>query len=200
MTETKSVRKPPKPRLPARAKGALKDSSRKARGSKDAASKSKRVTVAEVAAQVEQVAEAVARIERTLAPSSGPSAHAAQERALLNLVDSIVERRTESALVPLVRLATLVERLATATEEQRTELARDTVEQLSLVLEALAIERVSPTRGEELNPMLHQEVEERHDTELDEGLVVSVVRPGFRIRGGRLLIPALVAVSSGKRE
>jgi molecular chaperone GrpE (heat shock protein) len=198
MTEPRTARKPPpKPRLPSRAKGALKDSSRKTKGGTE--QPAKRTTTADIAARIDHVAEALERIERHLAPSRGEDI-TAQEKALLDIVDRIVERRTESALVPVARLATLVERLATAPTDERVELARDTVDQLSLVLEALAIERVSPSRGDELDPFLHQEVEERHGTDLDEGLVVSVVRPGFRIRGGRLLIPALVAVAGGTRE
>lgn len=199
MVPSTMSRKPPKPRLPSRAKGAIKDSSRA--GERGAAPARKgRVTTAELAERLDRVAGAVERMERRLTPPEGSGEEGAEEQALLNLVDAIVDRRTEGALVPLARLATLVERLAAAGLDERTELARDTLEQLALVLEALGIERVSPSRGDELNPLLHQEVEERPDTELDEGLVVNVVRPGFRVRGGRLLIPALVAVSGGPEE
>jgi len=194
MTPPTSARKPPKPRLPSRVKGAYKDSSRA--GSSAPAGKKGRVTTAEIADRLDRVADAVERIEGRLSPSNGEVE--AEEQALLRLVDAIVERRTEHALVPLARLATQVERLATVDSDERSELARDTLEQLALVLEALGIVKVSPARGDELNPLLHQEVEERPDTELAEGLIVSVVRPGFRVDGGRLLIPALVAVSGGE--
>jgi molecular chaperone GrpE (heat shock protein) len=196
MTPPTSARKPPKPRIPARTKGAHKESSKAKANSKQAAG---RVTTAELASRLERVAGSVERMERLLSPSHDSTDVAAEEQALLNLVDSIVERRTEHALVPLARLATLVERLATVGDDERTYLAQETLEQLSLVLEGLGIDKVSPPRGSELNPLLHQEVEERPDTELEEGLIASVVRPGFRVRGGRLLIPALVAVSCGRQ-
>ena len=200
MNAANTKRKAPKPRRPSRAKGALKDSSKKGTGKKGSPAKSPRVTTAQLAQRLERVADSVDRIERKLSPSDESKGPSADEQALLNLVDAIVEGRTEAALVPLARLATLVERLAISNEEERAALSRDTLEQLVLVLDAAGVERISPERGEELNPMLHQEVEELFDTELDEGLCVHVVRPGFRVRGGRLLIPALVAVSGGKRE
>lgn len=200
MNTANPKRKAPKPRRPSRAKGALKDSSKKSSSKKGSTTKTGRITTAELAKKLERVSDAVERVELKLSPAEEGHDTSGDEQALLNLVDSIVERRTEAALVPLARLAPLVERLATSNEDERAGLARDTLEQLTLVLDAAGVERISPARGDELNPMHHQEVEERFDTELEEGLVVGVVRPGFRVRGGKLLIPALVAVSGGQKE
>jgi hypothetical protein len=122
----------------------------------------------------------------------------AEEHALLNLVDSIVDRRTERVLLPLAHLATLLDRLVVSRDaDDARDLLLEAGAQLSVVLEALGLERIDPARGAESDPWLHEEVDVVAGSELDEGLIERVLRPGIRIRGGRTLVPALVAVAGG---
>jgi len=188
-------RRPPKPKLPSRA--TVKDDARK----KGSAGSKGRVTTASLAERLDRVVDAVETIEAALAPQSRSHEVTAEENALLNLVDAIVDRRTENVLLPLAQLATLLDRLLACDDiYDRKDLIQESNVQLAVVLESLGLERIAPARGDESDPWLHEEVDLVVDSDLDDGLIERVVRPGIRIRGGRTLLPALVAVSSRSEQ
>jgi molecular chaperone GrpE (heat shock protein) len=137
------------------------------------------------------------RVELALCPRQHASDVAAEEHALLNLLDSIVDRRTEALLLPVARLAAQLDRAGrTADSALRERLERDARVELEEVLGALGLERISAAQGDELQPLLHEEVGEAAVPGLEEGLVAELVRAGYRVRGGRVLLPALVLVAA----
>jgi molecular chaperone GrpE (heat shock protein) len=185
-------RKPPKPRLPSRARAAVKGAVA------PPGERRTRVTTSDLADRLDRLAQMVEALEAALAPRERSKDVAAEEHALLNLVDSIVDRRTERVLLPLAHLATLLDRLVVSTDaDDAKDLILESGARLAVVLEALGLERIEPARGDESDPWLHEEVGVVTDSDLDEGLIERVVRPGIRIRGGRTLVPALVAVAGG---
>ena len=185
-------RRPPKPKAPPRGRGAA----RPPETGGEPPTATGRVTTAELAARVENLSAAVARIEDALAPRSRSADVSAEEHALLNLLDSIVDRRTEAVLLPVARLAVLVDRAATARDEdERARLLGQSAEDLGRVLEALGLEPVAPARGEAFSPLLHEEVRQDAAPDLEDGQVSELVRAGCRVRSGPVLVPALVAVA-----
>lgn len=189
--QSRSARRPPKPKLPTRGRAAV-------RGDQEASPKDprRRVTTAEVADKLDRLTASVQSVEQALAPRERSGEVEAEEHALLNLVDAIVDRRTDQVLLPLAHLVTLLDRLVACPdpEDQRPLLLESTV-QLDAVLQSLGLERIAPVIGDESDPWLHEEVDLVTDCEIEPGLVVRLVRPGVRVRGGKTLIPALVAVS-----
>lgn len=185
-------KRPPKPRLPGRAKSAVKVVDG------DAGGRRRRVTTVQLADRLDEVAQGVERIEQAIAPKDRSSEVSADEHALLNLVDAIVDRRTEGVLLPLAHLATILDRLVDCPDPaDQPDLLAESRVQLDVVLESLGLERIAPQRGDESDPWLHEEVDVVERSDLEEGLILRLVRPGIRISGGKTLVPALVAVSGG---
>jgi hypothetical protein len=188
MTTRDTTKRPPKPRLPGRG-----------RAGADAAAAAAPASLETVAARLEEVRDLVAGVDAALRPRGRVGDVEAEEHALLNLVDAIVDRRTERVLLPLAHLAILLDRVgADAAGIDRVALLHESGVQLDLVLDALGLERIAPARGDEADPWLHEEVEVVEASEQAEGLVEWLVRPGIRVRGGKTLVPALVATSGGR--
>ena len=68
---------------------------------------------------------------------------------------------------------------------------------LTRILERNGIERFDPT-GEKFDPTLHEAMFEVPDTEKENGIVVHLVEPGYRINE-RILRPARVGVSKSNK-
>lgn len=191
----KTPRKPPKPKPPSKAKAKAK--AKGAKGAKGTKGAKPRVTTAVLAERLEQVAGSVEAIAAALSPKERSEEVTAEENALLNLVDAIVDHRTERVLLPLAQLATLLDRLGSSDDaREQGELIQESATHIGVVLEALGLERISPNRGDEADPWFHEEVDFVTESDLEDGLIERVLRPGIRIRGGKTLIPALVSISS----
>ena len=72
-----------------------------------------------------------------------------------------------------------------------------TMRSLTQILERNGIERFDPT-GEKFDPTLHEAMFEVPDTEKENGIVVHLVEPGYRINE-RILRPARVGVSKSNK-
>ena len=72
-----------------------------------------------------------------------------------------------------------------------------TMRSLTRILERNGIERFDPT-GEKFDPTLHEAMFEVPDTEKENGIVVHLVEPGYRINE-RILRPARVGVSKSNK-
>jgi len=75
---------------------------------------------------------------------------------------------------------------------------RMVADQLRKTLESLGLEELDPT-GAEFDPNLHDCMSHQPDESVEEGKVVTTVRPGYKLKK-RLLRAASVVVSSGKPD
>ena len=64
-------------------------------------------------------------------------------------------------------------------------------------LEKFGVKPISASKGSEFDPMLHQAIEHAESNEIESGLVLSEMLPGYTLKE-RLLRPALVVVAKNK--
>lgn len=64
-------------------------------------------------------------------------------------------------------------------------------------LEKFGVKPIDASKGSEFDPMLHQAVDHAESADVEEGLVLSEILPGYTIKE-RLLRPALVVVAKSK--
>lgn len=101
------------------------------------------------------------------------------------------------ALVPVKDSLEMALAVETPTTESLKEGVEMTLRQLSAAFEKGRLAEVAPQPGEKLDPMKHQAIS-MVDADQDANTIVSVLQKGYLI-AERLLRPALVTVSSGKK-
>lgn len=72
-------------------------------------------------------------------------------------------------------------------------------EKLLSILSSEGVELIAPKKGDKFNPLLHHAVSVQRVDGFDEGVVVEIVKNGFKIKGV-LFEPALVIISSKSVE
>ena len=69
-----------------------------------------------------------------------------------------------------------------------------TLKQFDSALQKLEVERIECEVGKPFDPNLHQALFQEENAELDEGSVLEIMQPGYRL-AGRVIRPSLVKVS-----
>jgi GrpE protein len=110
--------------------------------------------------------------------------------SLRRLLSELIEERMETTLTELVRLR---QDAAAPTDANRGRL----VQRLDDVLATLGAVRFDAEPLDLVDPLIHTIVEERHAQGHPEGVILQMLRPGYRTARGRLLCKAAVVVSQG---
>ncbi|HDL10000.1 MAG TPA: nucleotide exchange factor GrpE [Candidatus Omnitrophica bacterium] len=71
--------------------------------------------------------------------------------------------------------------------------------ELITILSKFGLEKIADLEGKDFDPFEHEAISYEENDEMPEGKVIEVMRPGYRFQN-RLLRPALVKVSKGKKE
>lgn len=71
--------------------------------------------------------------------------------------------------------------------------------ELITILTKFGLQKITGLEGKDFDPFEHEAISYEENDEMPEGKVIEVMRPGYKFQG-RLLRPALVKVSKGKKE
>lgn len=121
-------------------------------------------------------------------PSTADTAVDASVDALRRLLSELIEQRTESVVRELVDVRRDVAGLAAAGGAR-------IVERLDHLLDDLGAVRFEAEVMDVVDPLIHVVVEERHQADVPEGVILETLRPGYRTARGLVVCKAAVVVS-----
>ncbi len=128
---------------------------------------------------------------RAARPGSGPRADLALESSvdsLRRLLSELIEQRMEAVVTDLVDIRDRAVALGGGD-------GTDLVGRLDDLLENLGAVRFAAEPMDIVDPLIHTVIDERHQTDAPDGVIVETVRPGFRTARGVVLCKAAVAVN-----
>lgn len=128
-------------------------------------------------------------MERHAAPASeADAALDASVDSLRRLLSELLEQRTES----VVRDLAGIRREAAGIAERD---GARIVEQLDQLLESLGAARFDAEPMDVVDPLIHVVVDERHQADVPDGVILETLRPGYRTARGMVVSKAAVAVN-----
>jgi DNA-binding FrmR family transcriptional regulator len=128
-------------------------------------------------------------MERQAAPAGeADAALDASVDSLRRLLSELLEQRTESVVRDL---AGIRREAASIAERDGARI----VERLDQLLESLGAARFDAEPMDVVDPLIHVVVQERHQADVPDGVILATLRPGYRTARGMVVSKAAVAVN-----